>query len=83
MKIHEPDWAGEVLRCEKCSVQFTLEAGDEKKVKFIEKFTNGYARHSVKCPKCRRVVLFSIDATKEKDLSPSVEFMPAPIPPEQ
>jgi hypothetical protein len=66
MKVHEPDWVGEVLQCEKCSTQFTLEANDEKLVKFIGKFPNRRARYSIKCPKRRKRLVFSVDKTKER-----------------
>jgi DNA-directed RNA polymerase subunit RPC12/RpoP len=78
MKIHEPEWAGKELRCEKCSTQFTLDASDEKLVRFTEKLSNGIAKYWIKCPKCRKRILFSVDTTKERS-SPSGGIMPAPL----
>jgi hypothetical protein len=76
MKFHEPEWVGKDIQCTYCRAKFTLEAEDEKLVKYIETTKNGIVRYWINCPKCNDPVCFQVDINNSPS---SVKHIPAPL----
>jgi uncharacterized metal-binding protein YceD (DUF177 family) len=69
MRFHEPDWVGEVIRCDNCAVKFTLEAEDD--VTLYYTYCDGSYQFQMKCPKCNKDILFDVNQKeKEQNVSP-------------
>ncbi len=76
MKFLDPDWVGEVVRCDRCAVRFTLEAEDKDKVTFSDRLDDGRDRYYMHCPKCNRFIYFYIDPIQPK---PNARWIEAEI----
>ena len=63
MEIEKPVWAGHKIQCDKCITRFTLDAGDEDKVKpgFWDMLSYQFDVH---CPKCNSFILIRIPKDK-------------------